>query len=141
MAAGAKERLSDTEVRISMLIGDVRDRDVIVLDDEIVSGGSILELLRHLRDHKARSIRIACTHGIFSGSATRRLAAEPDVLEIVCTDTVPIAAEKRVPKLTVLSIAPALAEAMRRINTGESVSALFHSEPATQDNARPALRA
>ena len=57
MAAGAKERLSDTEVRISMLIGDVRDRDVIVLDDEIVSGGSILELLRHLRDHKARSIR------------------------------------------------------------------------------------
>jgi ribose-phosphate pyrophosphokinase len=49
--------------------------------------------------------------------------------------------EKRVPKLTVLSIAPALAEAMRRINTGESVSALFHSEPTTQDNARPALRA
>src|SRR5215475_8384477 len=101
MAAGAKERLSDTQVRISMLIGDVRDRDVIVLDDEIVSGGSILELLRHLRDHKARSIRIACTHGILSGSATRRLAAETDVLEIVCTNTVPIAAEKRVPKLTV----------------------------------------
>jgi ribose-phosphate pyrophosphokinase len=56
VAAGAKERLSDTQVRISMLIGDVRDRDVIVLDDEIVNGGSILELLRHLRDHKARSI-------------------------------------------------------------------------------------
>ena len=141
MAAGAKERLSDTEVRISMLIGDVRDRDVIVLDDEIVSGGSILELLRHLRGHEARSIRIACTHGILSGTATRRLAAEPDILEIVCTNTVPIAAEKRVPKLTVLSIAPALAEAMRRINTGESVSALFHAEPTAQDNARPALRA
>ena len=45
------------------------------------------------------------------------------------------------PKLTVLSIAPALAEAMRRINTGESVSALFHSEPTAQDNAKPALRA
>ena len=141
MAAGTKERLSDTQVRISMLIGDVRDRDVIVLDDEIVSGGSILELLRHLREHKARSIRIACTHGILSGSATRRLAAEPDVLELVCTDTVPIPAEKRVPKLTVLSIAPALAEAMRRINTGESVSALFHPESTTQDNARTALRA
>ena len=124
-----------------MLIGDVRDRDVIVFDDEIVSGGSILELLRHLRDHKARSIRIACTHGILSGSATRRLAADPDVLEIVCTNTVPIVAEKRVPKLTILSIAPALAEAMRRINSGESVSALFHSEPTAQDNTRPALRA
>src|SRR5712691_6954645 len=129
VAAGAKERLSDTQVRISMLIGDVRDRDVIVLDDEIVNGGSILELLRHLRDHKARSIRIACTHGIFSNTATQRLAAEPDILEIVCTNTVPIPAEKQVPKLTVLSIAPALAEAMRRINSGESVSALFHSEP------------
>ena len=137
VAAGAKERVSDTQVKISMLIGDVADRDVIVLDDEIVSGGSILELLRHLRDQKARSIRIACTHGIFAGAATQRLGAEPDVLEIVCTDTVPIPLEKRVPKLTVLSIAPALAEAMRRINTGESVSALFHpdlhSEP---DNVR-----
>jgi ribose-phosphate pyrophosphokinase len=128
VAAGAKERLSDTEVRISALIGDVRDRDVIVVDDEIVSGGSILELLRHLREHKARSVRVACTHGIFSGSATQRLAAEPDILEIVCTNTVPIAADKRVPKLTVLSVAPALAEAMRRINNGESVSALFHTE-------------
>src|SRR5262249_29340619 len=129
VAAGAKERLSDTQVRISMLIGDVRDRDVIVLDDEIVSGGSILELLRQLRDQKARWVRIACTHGIFSSSATQRLAAEPDILEIVCTNTVPIPAEKRVPKLTVLSVAPALAEAMRRINNGESVSALFHAEP------------
>jgi len=140
VAAGTKERLSDTQVRISMVIGDVHDRDVIVLDDEIVNGGSILELLRHLRDHKARSIRIACTHGIFANSATRRLAAEPDILEIVCTNTVPIPTEKRLPKLTVLSIAPALAEAMRRINSGESVSALFHSEPTTQDE-RTARRA
>lgn len=63
------------------------------------------------------------------------------MLKIVCTHTVPIAPEKRVPKLTVLSIAPALAEAMRRINNGESVSALFHSEPTIQGNARPVLRA
>lgn len=131
VAAGSKERLGDTKVRISMLIGDVRGRDVIVIDDEIVSGGSILELLRHLRDHGARSVRIACTHGIFSDAATERLAAEPDILEIVCTNTVPLRPEKQVPKLTVLSIAPALAEAVRRINSGESVSALFSTEPAT----------
>lgn len=135
VAAGAKERLSDTQVRISALIGDVRDRDVIVLDDEISSGGSILELLNHLRAHKARSVRIACTHGIFAGSATRRLADEPDIAEIVCTNTLPIADAKRVPKLTVLSVAPALAEAMRRINNGESVSTLFH-EPAPVEEAR-----
>ena len=141
VAAGAKERVSDTQVKISMLIGDVADRDVIVLDDEIVSGGSIVELLRHLRDHRARSIRIACTHGIFAGAATQRLAAQPDVLEIVCTDTVPIPAGKRVPKLTVLSIAPSLAEAMRRINTGESVSALFHPELPSEPDTVRTLRA
>jgi ribose-phosphate pyrophosphokinase len=128
VAAAAKQRISDTEVRITSLIGDVRDRDVIVLDDEIANGGSMLELLRHLREHKVRSVRIACTHGIFAGAATNRLAAEPDILEIVCTNTLPIAAEKRVPKLTVLSIAPALAEAMRRINNGESVSTLFEAD-------------
>lgn len=138
VAAGAKERLSDTEVRMSMLIGDVRGRDAIVLDDEIVSGGSIVELFRHLRQHKARSVRIACTHGIFSGSATARLAAEPDILEIVCTNTVPIPEKKRVPKLTVLSIAPALAEAMRRINSGASVSALFDPDAASAEQGRGA---
>lgn len=129
VAAGAKERLTDTKVRISALIGDVRNRDVIVLDDEIASGGSILELLQHLRAHGARSVRIATTHGVFAGDSIARLAAEPDILEIVATNTVPIAATKRHAKLTVLSVAPALAEAMRRINSGDSVSALFYAEP------------
>lgn len=125
VAAGAKERISDTQVQITALIGEVRNRDVIILDDEVASGGSILELLQHLRAHGARSVRVATTHGIFARDAVSRMAAEDDIQEIVCTNTVPIAAEKRHPKLTVLSIAPAFAEGMRRINTGESVSALF----------------
>lgn len=129
VAAGAKERISDTEVRITALIGDVRDRDVIVLDDEIASGGSMIELMAHLRANGARSIRIACTHGIFAGSALQRLAAQPDLSEIVCTNTLPITPDRVVDKLTVLSVAPALAEAMRRINSGESVSAIFHDVP------------
>ena len=57
-----------------------------------------------------------------------RLNDQPDVIEIVCTNTVPIPPDKRVPKLTVLSVAPALAEAMRRIHNGESVSVLFDSD-------------
>jgi ribose-phosphate pyrophosphokinase len=136
VAAGAKERLSDTQVRITALIGDVRNRDVIVLDDEIASGGSILELLQHLRAHGARSVRIATTHGIFAADAVARLAAEPDILEIVCTNTVPIPAAKRHAKLTVLSVAPAIAEAMRRINSGESVSAMLADQPAQAKLAR-----
>jgi ribose-phosphate pyrophosphokinase len=131
VAAGAKERISDTKVHISAIIGDVRDRDVIVLDDEIASGGSMIELMTHLRANGARSIRIACTHGIFAGSALARLAGEAGLSEIVCTNTLPIAAGRVDEKLTVLSIAPALAEAMRRINNGESVSALFHDAPRT----------
>ena len=134
VAAGAKERINDTQVRITALIGDVRGRDVIVLDDEIASGGSIRELMQHLRANGARSIRVACTHGIFGGDAVARLAAEPDLLEIVCTNTLPIVAAGKVDKLTVLSAAPALAEAMRRINSGESVSALFE-DPKTVDRA------
>ncbi|MBU1335182.1 MAG: ribose-phosphate pyrophosphokinase [Alphaproteobacteria bacterium] len=129
VAAGAKERISDTQVRISAIIGEVSGRDVIVLDDEIASGGSMIELMAHLRVNGARSIRIACTHGIFAGSALQRLAAQPDLSEIVCTNTLPIAPDRVVDKLTVLSVAPALAEAMRRINSGESVSAIFHDVP------------
>ncbi|MCS6757978.1 MAG: ribose-phosphate pyrophosphokinase [Candidatus Devosia euplotis] len=131
VAAAAKERIDDITVRISTLIGDVRNRDVIALDDEIASGGPILELLQHLRAHGARTVRAATTHGIFAGDSTARLAAEPDILEIVCTSTAPIAAGKRLPKLMVLSVAPAFVEAIRRINSGDSVSALFYAEPQT----------
>ncbi|MGN9906401.1 ribose-phosphate diphosphokinase [Phytohabitans sp. LJ34] len=125
VAAGAKQRYPDDRVQISAVIGDVVDRDVIVLDDEIAKGSTMIELIDHLRDLKVRSIRLACTHGLFSSGALNRLSEQESVLEIVCTNTVPIPADKRVPKLRVLSVAPALAEAMRRIHNGESVSALF----------------
>jgi ribose-phosphate pyrophosphokinase len=125
VAAGAKERFGDDKVRISSVIGDVTDRDVIVLDDEIAKGSTVIELLDRLREQNARSVRVACTHGLFTHGALDRLAAQPDVQEIVCTNTVPLPAGTDVDKLTVLSIAPAFAEAMRRIHQGESVSALF----------------
>jgi ribose-phosphate pyrophosphokinase len=123
VAAGAKERISDTEVTITAIIGDVAGRDVIVLDDEIARGTTVFGLLDRLREQKAESIAVACTHGLFAGNALDKLAAMPDVAEIVCTNSVPVAAEH--PKLTVLSVAPALAEAISRIHNGESVSVLF----------------
>jgi ribose-phosphate pyrophosphokinase len=127
VAVAAKQRISDEEVRISSIIGDVAGKDVIVLDDEIARGTTTVELLHHLRAQKVRSIRIACTHGLFAAGAAQRLSDQADVSEIVCTNTVPVATENRAPKLTVLSIAKPLAEAMRRIHDGESVSALFHA--------------
>ncbi|GIJ45031.1 putative ribose-phosphate pyrophosphokinase [Virgisporangium aliadipatigenens] len=125
VAAGAKQRFSDDRVVISTVIGEVAGRDVIVLDDEIAKGSTVFELLDRLREQKVRSVRVACTHGLFASKALERLSAEEDIAEIVCTNTVPIPAENRTDKLTVLSVAPALAEAMRRIHNGESVSALF----------------
>ena len=126
VAAGAKQRFEDDRVSISAIIGDVTGKDVIVLDDEIAKGSTVIELMDRLREQKARSIRVACTHGLFASGALQRIGDQPDVLEIVCTNTVPIPADVRAPKLKVLSVAPALAEAMRRIHNGESVSALFH---------------
>ncbi|WP_203596183.1 ribose-phosphate diphosphokinase [Actinomadura bangladeshensis] len=125
VAAGAKQRFADDRVKISSVIGDVAGRDVIVLDDEIAKGSTVLELLDRLRELGVRTIRVACTHGLFAAGALQRLAAQPDVLEIVCTNTVPVPNGSE--KLRVLSIAPALAEAVRRIHDGESVSALFES--------------
>jgi len=125
VAAGAKQRFSDDRVIISDIIGEVSGKDVIILDDEIAKGSTILELLDKLRERHVRTIRVACTHGVFSDGALDRLEAQPDLLEIICTNTVPIGKEKYVPKLQVLSIAPAMAEAIRRIHNGESVSSLF----------------
>jgi ribose-phosphate pyrophosphokinase len=124
VAAGAKERHDDQSVTISSIIGDVTGRDVIVLDDEIARGTTILELLDRMRERDVRSVRIACTHGLFANGALKRIAAQPLVREIVCTNTLPVAVGAGA-ELRVISVAPALAEAIRRIHEGESVSALF----------------
>jgi ribose-phosphate pyrophosphokinase len=125
VAAGAKERLSDEKVTITSIIGEVAGRDVIVVDDEIARGTTIVELLSVLREHGARSVRLACTHGLFCDGALDRITAHPEVLQIVSTNTVPVTASEAMPKLHVISVASALAEAIRRIHEGESVSALF----------------
>jgi ribose-phosphate pyrophosphokinase len=125
VAAGAKQRHDDYSVTITSIIGDVDGRDVIVLDDEIARGTTIGELLGKLAERGVRSVRIACTHGLFCHGSLERLAAREDVSEIVCTNTVPIPPDERPAKLHVLSVAPALAEAIQRIHDGESVSALF----------------
>jgi ribose-phosphate pyrophosphokinase len=125
VAAAAKERRDDEHVSISSIIGEVSGRDVIVLDDEIARGTTVIELLAQLRERGARSVRIACTHGVFCDGALKRISAHPEVREIVCTNTVPIPESERGPKLHVISLAAALAEAIRRIHEGESVSALF----------------
>ncbi len=125
VAAGSKKRVSDDRVVIDAIVGDVDGRDVIVLDDEIANGGTMVEVLQKLRTHHVKRIAIACTHGLFTGQAIHRLRAQPDVEEIVATDTVPIPPEKRLANMRILTVAPLLGEAIHRIHVGESVSSLF----------------
>jgi ribose-phosphate pyrophosphokinase len=125
VAAGSKRRLSDDHVEIDAIVGDVEGKHAIVLDDEIANGGTVIEVLQKLRERRVKRMTVACTHGLFTGKAIERLKAQSDVDEIVVTDTVPLAKEKRLPNMTVLSVAPLLAEAIRNIHLGKSVSALF----------------
>jgi len=85
VAAGSKQRLSDDRVIIDAIVGDVEDRNVIVLDDEIANAGTIVELLQKLRERRVRRIVVACTHGLLTGKAIERLRAQPDIAGIVTT--------------------------------------------------------
>jgi len=125
VAAGSKQRKSDDSVVIDAIVGNVDGKNVIVIDDEIANGGTIIEMLRKLREQHVKRIVVACTHGLFTGKAIARFKAEPDIEEIVTTDTVPLPPEKRLPNMKVLSVAPLLAEAIHRIHVGKSVSSLF----------------
>jgi ribose-phosphate pyrophosphokinase len=125
VAAGSKQRLSDDRVVIDAIVGDVDGKHAIVIDDEIANGGTIVEVLEKLRQRNVKRIVVACTHGLFTGKAIERLRAQPDIDEIVATDTVPISPDKLLPNMKVLSVAPLLAEAISRIHVGRSVSSLF----------------
>jgi ribose-phosphate pyrophosphokinase len=125
VAAGSKKRISDDKVIIDSIVGDVSGKDVIILDDEIANGGTVVEILQHIRTHGIGRIFVACTHGLFTGKAIERLQQQTDIEEIVTTNTVPMPPEKSLPNLTVLSLAPLIAETIRRNHNGESVSSLF----------------
>lgn len=125
VAAGSKRRISDDKVIIDTIVGEVEGKNAIVIDDEIANGGTIIEILERLRERGIDKISVACTHGLFTGQAIERLGSQPDIVEIVTTNTVPHPPEKRLPNMTILSIAPLLAETIRRIHVGESVSSLF----------------
>jgi ribose-phosphate pyrophosphokinase len=127
VAAGNKDRISDTEVRISGLIGaQVQGKKrALIYDDEIATGGTTLELSRLLVAEGIKDIWLACTHGVFVRDALQRLSDIPEVSEILTTDTVPIPPEKRTSKLKILSVAPIFSEAIRRNFLRQSIGSLF----------------
>jgi ribose-phosphate pyrophosphokinase len=127
VASGIKERISDTKVEISGFVGhQVRGcKRAILYDDEIATGGSILEAARHLTQHGIEEIWVTCTHGVFVEDALNRLGAVPEILEVSTTDTVYIPPETRHRKLQILSVAHIFGEAIRRNYLRQSIGDLF----------------
>ncbi len=127
VAAGNKERISDTEVVVGGLVGNQvkGHKRALIYDDEIATGGSILEMSRVLINEGIEDIMVMCTHGVFSRDGLARLTAVPQISRIVTTDTVNIPEEKMHPKLKVLSVGKVFADAIRHNFNHESISDLF----------------
>jgi ribose-phosphate pyrophosphokinase len=136
LAAANKERLTDEQVAVSAIIGDVRGKDVIIHDDEVATAGTLVKVIEVLLGKGIGRLTVACTHGVFSGPAIDRLRAIPEIEEIVTTNTVPMPAEKLLPNVTVLSVASIFGEAIRCNILGRSVGKLFAFWLDEQHNAR-----
>ena len=106
------------------IIGNIEGRNALVVDDEIDTAGSLTQAVRVVDEHGARDIYCCATHGILSGPAIERLSKAP-IKEIVITDSIPLAEHKRLPNMTVLSVAGLFAGAISRIHDGRSVTELF----------------
>jgi len=120
-----KRRIGNTGRTEAMnVIGEVDGRNVLLLDDEIDTAGTMTEAIRVLRANGCREVVVCCYHAILSGPGVDRLR-EANVREIVVTDTVPITERKRLPNISVIPIAPLLGDAIGRIHSGQSVGALF----------------
>ena len=120
-----KERIGNQQrVAAQALIGEVNDRHVYIIDDEIDTGGTIMAAAQIALQRGARSVTAACVHALLSGNASTRIC-ESEIEELVVTDTIPLPPAKRHDKITLLSLAPLLGEAITRIHSGRSVGELF----------------
>ncbi|MBI3625012.1 MAG: ribose-phosphate pyrophosphokinase [Candidatus Rokubacteria bacterium] len=119
------KRREGTNVSVFMhLIGDVKGRDVVIIDDMIDTGGTLIQAVEALKREGARRILACSVHAVLSGPAMARIEGSP-LEEVAVTNSIPLGPEKRIKKIAVLNVAPLLAEAIRRIHDEESVSTLF----------------
>lgn len=120
----AKRRPEPNKSEVKEIIGDVAGRTCIMIDDMIDTAGSIASGAKAIAERGAKAVYACCTHGVLSGDAIQRLDESP-IIRVVVTDTIPLPDSKRSPKIEVISVAPLLADAIRRIHDDRSVSELF----------------
>ena len=106
---------NDDKAIATTIIGDVKDKNAIIFDDEIDTAGSMMETVKILKKFGAKTIYASCTHGVLSGTAIERIQESP-IEELVITNTIPLPKERQIPKIKVVSIAPLFAETIRRLN-------------------------
>jgi ribose-phosphate pyrophosphokinase len=119
------QRPDGSMARALNIIGEVGGKNVIIFDDEIDTAGTVTQAVIFLKGSGAKCIYVCATHALFSDPAVERLCSL-DIEEIVVTDSVPLPPRKRLPHMTILSVAPLLAEVIRRIHLGISVGAMFN---------------
>ncbi|MGO1368178.1 MAG: ribose-phosphate diphosphokinase [Senegalia sp. (in: firmicutes)] len=119
-----KRRPKANVSEVMNVIGDVKGKDVIIIDDIIDTAGSMAKAAKVLKDFGANKVYAACTHAVLSGPAIERL--EESVIEkLIITDSIPLSEEKQIDKIEIVSIAPLFADAINRIYSNKSVSKLF----------------
>lgn len=126
-----KRRPKANVSEVMNIIGDVKDKRIIMVDDLIDTGGTIVNGAKALMDYGAKEVYTCCTHAVFSGPAIERLSV-PEIKEVVILDTIKLPSEKRIPKIKVLSVAPVFAEAIKRIFGDMSISQLFTQKDLEQ---------
>ena len=123
-----KRRIGNLDrAELMNVIGEVRGKRAIIVDDEIDTAGTLMETVRALEREGVTEIYACATHGVLSDPAIDRIR-ESNLLEVVLTDSIPLPPAKRLRQITTLSVAPLIGEAIKRIHRGESVGALFSSE-------------
>jgi len=126
LAIMEKRRIGNVDQTETLnVIGEVEGKVALTVDDEIDTAGSLVNTVATLIERGAREVYACATHPVFSGPAIQRIASSP-VKEVVVTDSLPATGNKKTDKITVLSIAPLLGEAIHRIHTGQSIGAMFN---------------
>jgi ribose-phosphate pyrophosphokinase len=120
-----KRRDSPEKTEVMHILGEVEGKNAIIVDDLIATGSSLIEAVAALKHAKCKTIRAAITHGVLSGPAIKRIDDCKDLKELVISNSIPLSEERRHERIKVLSVAPLLAEAIKRIHVEESVSSLF----------------
>jgi ribose-phosphate pyrophosphokinase len=120
-----KRRDSPNKTEVLHILGEVADKNVIIVDDLIATGSSLIEAVEALRKARCKSVRSTISHGVLSGPAISRIDGCKDLQELAITDSIPLSEEKRHKRIKVLSISGLLGEAIKRIHLEESVSSLF----------------